>query len=156
MKVIANSYKEKIIIGIIGASLFLAGSIVFIVLLILSDTNSDRIASSIVFSICFLVFIGILIPMILQKMRKDEIIIFNETNNTFIVNCYRKSVEIAIAEIKEVKCNTKGLTPLAPLLYFSETEFGRIVFILKDGSIIRTPMVDAAKDCYKKISVLLF
>lgn len=156
MKTLAKGHKNSKIASIICISVTLAVCIALVIAFFFLTTNlSELIAFIFIFSICFFTLVGLVVIRILQKMRKDEIVIFDELQNRFVVNCYKKTINIYVHKIKEVKCNAKGPVSFIPEIFATENDYGKIIFILSDGSKIKTPLVDDAKECIKEISVLL-
>ncbi len=73
-----------------------------------------------------------------SKRLKDEIIIFNEEKQTFIINKYGNDIIFNIDDIVKVEYKNRKLDFLEPILYLKKSEEGKIVFFLKNNKKIVT------------------
>lgn len=154
MKILGRAYKENLVLGIIMAVVSVA---CFIALgIILFDITLTRIILSsffFTFALFCLVFFSTLI--ILQLLTAENIILFNEQERQFTVYRYRREYKISLNDLREVKYYNKGLLSFGPLIFRTEFDYGKIVFLLNNGTKIVTPNVTKVVETYNLIKDLL-
>lgn len=150
MKVLARAYKENLILGVPMAVI---SSVLFVFIgIILFDSAAAMIALSCVF---FLIALGCLIYFIVlvirQIMTKAEVVLYDEINTWFTVNCYRQANIIRIDEIIRVEYRNKGLLSFSFIIFSNEFSYGKIIFFLKSGKKIVTPNIENVTEAYEVI-----
>lgn len=110
--------------------------------------------------IALIVVMGILIillsyvPYNLYKVKKtnDNIIIYNELDETLTINVYKKTYKVNISDIATITLHNIG----TKMLFANRIEDGKLTFYLSDGTIIKTPDIANVYDSYDKLNEIVF
>jgi hypothetical protein len=109
----------------------------------------------VLFCICFVSFLLLSYIGNTQHLTKDNVICYNNEKDEFIISLFRKQLSIKVDDIREVKCKNKRLASLTAFLWVQEYVDGHLVFYLKNGTKIRTPMIKSVKNVQYEISEIV-
>lgn len=150
MKVICRAHKDSLLLVI---SL---GIIVCILPIVLAILLHDHKYIMLVFIVMSVVFILVFVLIIIREaFTKNDIVIFDEGEKKFVVNRYLKKYCFTVPDISDFKYDNKGMGSFGPLIFFEEEEFGSLIFILKKGEKIRTPLIDNVLEKYNEIKIII-
>ncbi len=110
--------------------------------------------------IALIVVMGILIillsyvPYNLYKVKKtnDNIIIYNELDETLTINVYKKTYKVNISDIAAITLHNIG----TKILFANRIEDGKLTFYLSDGTKIKTSEIANVYDLYDKLNEIVF
>ncbi len=141
MIVFGRGLKDKKIIFAISLTVTFIIAVLFFVYSIFLETDSDKLVCYIMIGFFLLSFVIFLVIFIFQSIKKNEVILFDLEKKNLIINCYKKTFEIIIYDIKFIKVKNKGLGTIGPLVFPTTYKYGRLKFYLKNGNKITTPVI---------------
>lgn len=151
--VLGKAYKEDPILVMFLYFFLVIASITGIVFIVI---YLDKL----VLKITLIVVMGILIlllsyvPYNLYKVNKinENIIIYNELDETLTINTYKKTHIVNISDIAAITLHNIG----TKMLFANRIEDGKLTFYLSDGTKIKTSEIANVYDLYDKLNEIVF
>ena len=153
MKVIASDHKNNKILIIIAICFLFLTAVSFCISLFLSQL-SRRIIASIIMAVSLVGLAFLILKLTFQLRIKKDIILYDENNNNLIVNGIKKQSCINLYKIKDVKYKNTGFA-IEPYICITEVGHGKIILILRNGTVIKTPNINDVLMVHKRINELL-
>jgi hypothetical protein len=150
IRTICKAHKENMVLVVI------LGLVVISLPTLLAIILRKHIYLMVLFVIMTIIFAAIFLCLIIREaITKNDIVLFNDETNEFIVNRYTKIYKFNIDDILSIKYDNKGISSLGPLIFFETETFGSLIFTLKNKKKIRTPLVDDVLEKFNEVNVLI-
>ena len=151
--VLGKAYKED---PILVMFLYFFLEIAFSAAIVFTAIYMNKLAVK----IALIVVLGILIlllsyvPYNLYKVNKtnENIIIYNELDETLTINTYKKTHIVNISDIAAITLHNIG----TKMLFANRIEDGKLTFYLSDGTKIKTSEIANVYDLYDKLNEIVF
>ena len=149
-RVICKSYKDNIVFAIT------LGLVVISLPIGLAIISKKHIYLMLIFIIMAIIFIALFLYLVIRDaITKTNIVLFNDETNEFIVNRYTKTYKFSIDDILSIKYDNKGIGSLGPLIFIENESFGKLIFTLKNGEKIKTPLVEDVEIKFNELNELI-
>ena len=154
--IIGKKYKENEIgLWVVFSVIFLSSLIGILAFIYIEGPLWLKIMLISILTVLFLFNFYIPYLIFKQRKQKDEVLLYDDFNEAFIINYHNKTIKIYKNKIIRITNHNIGVDDKA-LFIINRLNYGKIKFYLKDGSSYKTPCMDNIYDVYFKADDIIY